>query len=144
MFAKWILVLLNRMETNETYEGETPSEVFISGFYQRSRRYVVLCLLIVSLFAIDSMSGRLSVPFQGYGVLIDLVGALALASSVVRGTRGIFRDTRTHGALFAGGGASLVDQGSLASEVNDTIDGIWGTTLLLTGFIVQFVAIVLV
>lgn len=105
---------------------------FLDTFSQRFWRYMGLVVVVlVSLFIIDLVACG-SLPNQAYGLGLDLLGAAILGRGLLNTPENILRR-----AANAYGYNSTI----LRSLSHDIIDGIWGIFLLITGIIVQFIAI---
>ena len=104
---------------------------FIKAFWPRAPAYIFAGISILA-FGLAKPS-----DLQIYGLLMDIIGAIAVALGLFRGTRGIKIDTENLGAMLGGG----LDPQSLKSVVSSTLDGFFGTILLVCGFGLQFLSV---
>lgn len=112
---------------------------FLELFHYRSKWPFWALLILIVGFAIDLFEGPINI--QIYGLMLDALGAVFLALGIVRGRSGLARDTRETAGRFGGGGFGGMHQASLKAQIANTIDGIFGATLLITGFVIQTVAL---
>lgn len=123
------------------YEDKTKliDQEFLELFHYHSKwPFWSICMLLVGL-VYDISQGPIN-P-QIYGLALDGMGAVFLALGIVRGRSGLARDTRETAGRFGGGGFGGMHQASLKAQIADTIDGIFGGTLLITGFVIQTAAL---
>lgn len=115
-------------------------------YYYFYRRFVVwgtLGSLMLSLSLIgDLFVAGVSLPLQAYGLLFDAFGALILAVGLFRGPNEIKRDTPRESTGAVAGGDVYYNSVPLSATVQDTVDGVFGGTLLVFGFSIQFISVV--
>jgi len=146
--SKVLLGLLDRIDTNEPYydfevkpsETEKIRMFFFAGILSRSKYYLPLLVIISGLFILDATHFNNINP-QIFGLILDMIGAIVIAFGLFRGTSGIERDTTTHSTGAVLGGSVWKDKTELSAVVRNTVDGVWGTFFLLSGFAVQIVAV---
>lgn len=107
---------------------EDAIEKFRDQFARRSIQYVSILILLYLLEA-----AFISVSLQGIGISVDIIGAMILARGLLNGP--IIISHQSWGE-YTGGNTDLRD-----SMIQDAIDGLWGIFLLLTGFLLQSIAI---
>lgn len=113
-----VLSLLDLLEIGRGPVSISKSRVqieraFIKAFWPRAPAYIFAGISILA-FGLAKPS-----DLQIYGLLMDIVGAIAVALGLFRGTRGIEVDTENLGAMLGGG----LDPQSLESVVSSTLDG---------------------
>jgi len=146
--SKALLGLLDKIDTNEPYydfevkpsETEKIRMFFFAGILDRSKYYLPAFIFISGLFILDT-THFYNINPQIYGLVLDMIGATVIAFGLFRGTPGIERDTTTHFLGSTYGGRVWKDKEELSAVVRNTVDGVWGTFFLLSGFAVQIVAV---
>jgi len=147
-----ILWFLHRMQGGEPlFEQGTRSTdnekreiirlYFHAAFSNRMKLYFPLLVTVLGLAAYDSCRVGI-LPLQGYGLILDGLGAIIIAIGLFRGVDGILRDSprKSYASKFS---VSYVyfSPKPLTSTVNNTIDGLFGSSFLFIGFSVQLYAI---
>ena len=111
---------------------------FDEAFADRFWRYIPLSVIIIGLFIFDLYSIiTFGINLQVYGLILDVIGASVLARGLIRGVVGIKRDTHKD----AGYWGVHYNTSSLTSVAQNTTDGIFGTAFLVSGCILQIIAI---
>jgi len=124
------LLEIDRGPVSSSKSGVQIERAFIKAFWPRAPAYIFAGISILA-FGLANPS-----DLQIYGLLMDIIGAIAVALGLFRGTRGIKVDTESTGAKLGGG----LNTQSLESVVSSTIDGFFGTILLVGGFSLQFLS----
>lgn len=144
--GKQLLSFLSWIEEAESgdildYEEKEPviERVFLEQFHYHSKWPILATSLIIISFLIDAYLGP--VEFQIYGLIFDMVGALFLALGIIRGKRGLARDTREKVGRVGNGKKGGIHEASLRATVADTIDGLFGAMFLFIGFSIQIGAL---
>lgn len=112
-------------------------QIFHEQFHSKSLLYSIT-LIFGSFFAVFSVVGYLPIKLQPVGLLFDIVGAVFVALGLFRGRRGIAIESEELGGRFAG--SIPLQPESVRAIVTSTLDGVFGTILLITGFTLQFIA----
>ena len=145
-----ILTILDKFDSEEPYfdfevqtnERDKIRLFFFAGFINRSKIYIPIYTILLIIVALDIQNLiSFAINLQIYGLMLDIVGAIAVALGLFRGVEGIKRDTDTRsiGAIY--GGRTWKDKKSLSAVVRKTMDGAWGTIFLFSGFSVQIIAV---
>lgn len=127
-------------------ETDDPETVFLRTFDERSTRYVLCLLLPLTVPALMWMLlSSSSFPWQVFGLVLDGMGALLVARGLIRGGGSLQIDAGIlyyHLARPDGRFQENVPYAPMLHSVTrDTVDAIWGTTLLVAGFVLQIIAI---
>lgn len=125
-------------ETPQTWEEELESirAEFRETFHRRTIHYLAICSVSLALlYGADSYLVE-GFPKQGYGLLLDLIGAIILGRGLLKGKYSILLEVHNRNA-----GRELY---VVPDKVADAVDGFWGITLLIIGIVGQGVAIILV
>lgn len=150
-----VLKMMSTFESNREYfdtpisdddsDAEEKDKVriyFHYAFYDRSRWYAVPFIGVVIALTLDTCGILMTgLPLQAYGLALDAVGALIIASGLFRGVNGILIDTPEQKVGMINGGYSWFEPGPLSSTVRSTVDGIYGAVFLFLGFTLQFLAV---
>ena len=95
-FGKQVFAVLNRLgqgDRTSMFPGHAPYEhAFAEAFSRRFPEYIAILLAVFAVMIVDWTAGR-AAAFQTYGLVFDLIGALALARRVVQGKTGLQRTT---------------------------------------------------
>jgi hypothetical protein len=132
--------------TVEPGENEKTAKYFHTAFYYRTRFYLPLFILITGVAVLDATGAiRFTIEKQAYGLLLDFFGAIFIASGLFRGVEGIQRDTpmRDPSARYEGSNP-WYSPASLTSSARDTVDALYGATYLITGFLLQLLAVAVI
>ncbi|WP_459191572.1 outer membrane protein assembly factor BamB family protein [Halosimplex sp. J119] len=112
---------------------EEAEEMFLTAFRHRSWKYLIAAvfspLLIIAYFDVQSC-GTLS--NQTYGLGLDLAGAIILGRGLIKGRYSI----QSESAMKIGQNVALK-----RSMARDSVDGVWGISLLFVGILLQFMAV---
>ena len=128
----------NNSDVSRGYQDEKIRRFFDEAFADRFQWYVPIALIIVSSLLLNQFSiVSLDIDPQVYGLVLDILGASILAIGFIRDINGIKRDTQMHVGFYG----SVYDPDSLTSVAQDTADGIFGTVSLISGFLLQIVAL---
>jgi hypothetical protein len=123
-------------ESNPEYSTEKIQYYYSASFANRSKTYFLI-ILIVSLSYIGFAP---TVTLQGYGLMLDAIGATIIARGLFRGPEGIKTDTAVRGGGGAYGGSPYrFGSDEISSTTDDSVDGFFGTIILIMGFVLQFV-----
>jgi len=148
--ARKILNILDRFDSDEPYyefsvkpgEKEKIRLFFFAGFLDRSKWYFPVYSLLMAAIIMEILNiHNLNIHLQIYGLVLDCFGAIIVALGLFRGIEGINRDTST--AFIGGsyGGQAAKNTKELSAIVRKTVDGAWGTVFLLSGFLIQIIAV---
>jgi hypothetical protein len=106
----------------------------------RSRSSIYLATLLSGFLLVAATEiGIISLTLQRIGLLFDIAGAVFVALGLFRGRRGIAIESEELGGRFAG--TIPLQPESVRATTTSTLDGVFGTSLLVTGFILQFLAV---
>ena len=145
-----LLTALSVFDSEESYydfqvkptESDKIRLFFFAGLLDRSKRYLPIYALLLFLFTSDVFNWlTISTNLQIYGLVLDVFGAVFLAVGLLRGARGIERDTSSTSTGAQLSGSTWKNNGSLSAVVRNTVDGGWGTLFLISGFVIQIMAV---
>jgi len=112
-------------------ELENVEREFLLFFAERSWRYFsVVMLSICLIYSIEIYAVNL--PDQSYGLYLDLLGAVILG-------RGLLNDRYTISNM--GKNSQMYPSPILIFKCRDTVDGVWGISLLVIGILLQFASV---
>ena len=161
-FAVLVFGLLNWGESSEVYFNVAVGvnddnkikkirKYFYAAFAHRTWQYVPLLITVLTVVLLANNTILPSLNVQAYGLAIDVFGASIVARGLFRGLSGLQRETTTRDRSIGHGGTFGVTPDtdirtvylpeSLSSTARDTMDGVYGTSFLLLGFITQFIAV---
>lgn len=124
-----------RIETRESEirdEIEETREDIIDAFDRRGRRYNKLILLLVAIIVLDAY--LLVFGLQTVGILISFLGSIILANGLVHGIYWTY-------GMFIMAGYGNPSRYYRMAILNDTVDGVYGVLLVVSGFGVQFYSV---
>lgn len=133
-----VLSFIEAKVSSDAVIGEEQfNKAFGNVFADRIIQYFLIFIAPVAIVAtIDII--YLHLPLQVYGLLMDIGGALIIARGLFRGRAGIKVDSR--GKSITGFGPEAEGHVSaIESEIENTIDGMIGSSLLVTGFLLQII-----
>lgn len=144
-----VLDFFRRLEPDEPYyefevkPGETEKvRLFVFGAFQdRAKWFLPLYGGILLGAVLRPEVWGIQIGLQSYGLILDIFGATMLALGLFRGVSGISRDTDTISTGAVLGGSSWYDRDSLSAVARNTIDGGFGAFYLISGFVLQIIAI---
>lgn len=105
---------------------------FLHYFADRTKTYLIAVFLILATLGVIDYLSCAGVPNQGYGLSVDLLGAIVLARGLLKGPYGIASES----AQYLDSSPPL--RRALAE---DSADGVWGVTLLISGIVLQFISV---
>lgn len=105
---------------------------FLDYFADRTKTYLIAAFLILVVIGITDYLLCGAVPDQTYGLSLDLFGAVVLARGLLKGPYGIASESAQYWS------SSPPLRRALAE---DSADGVWGVTLLVTGIALQFISV---
>lgn len=107
-------------------------ELFLDYFARRTKTYLIASIVLLVVIGTIDYGTCGGVPNQSYGLSLDLLGATVLARGLLKGPYGIAAES----------GQYLSESPPLRRALaEDAADGIWGVGLLVTGILVQFLAV---
>lgn len=107
-------------------------ELFLEYFAGRTKTYLIASIVVLVVIGAIDYGTRGGVPNQSYGLALDLLGATVLARGLLKGPYGIAAESGQYWSQSPPLRRALAE---------DAADGIWGVTLLITGILVQFLAV---
>ena len=123
-------------EGNPEYSSRKIEYYYSASFAGRVTTYSI----IVAIASISYFGFAPTATLQGYGLLLDAIGATIIARGLFRGLNGIKTDTGVRGGGGSyGGGSYRFGSEEISSTTDDSVDGMLGTAILITGFILQFI-----
>ena len=134
LLMRWLNWRADPSEYNPSDQAqEEAREEFLRIFADRSWRYTVLGSGI-PLFGVATIDLMVcwSLNNQAYGLALDLTGAVILGRGLIKGPVPIAREST---ARF-GYSPPIV-----TSLIKDSVDGVFGITFLVTGVLLQFIAV---
>jgi len=142
--GKKVWQFLNRIERSSNpykdFDAYDPGveDDFIIAFSQRSVRYFLWVLAFTAVVALVWYFQHVDLA-QGYGLGLDIFGALVLARAVIRGKANIEIESESSNLAWRQNvfERSRLDPEEAWMEAVKTVDGVWGATLLTVGFVIQ-------
>jgi len=136
---------LIRSAGEEDEEGLDRKELvricFLRAFYDRFTTWAALAIALIALLYGATLLTQNPINIQSVGLILDITGAVILASGLLRGVEGILRDTPLHTQSAIMGYSSGYSGKELSATVRDTIDGLFGVSYLIVGFMLQIIAV---
>jgi hypothetical protein len=114
--------------------------IFHEEFESKIKNYSVVVGTLIILAGAAHYQ-YLPIGLQRTGLIFDIVGAIFVALGLFRGRKGIAIESEEFGGRFAG--SIPLQPESVRATTTSTLDGVFGTILLVSGFTLQFIAITL-
>jgi hypothetical protein len=146
MVAQAILSILGRFDSssentvrNIDASAWQAERIFHNIFPVKSPIYLILSICgVMAVYA--SYQGIVPIGFQALGLGFDVVGAIFVALGLFRGRKGIAIDSEELAGRFAS--EIPLQNESVKTTTASTLDGVFGTIFLISGFILQLIAVV--
>ncbi|WEL18886.1 hypothetical protein SVXHr_2743 [Halorhabdus sp. SVX81] len=107
-------------------------EEFLDYFAGRTKVYLLVAAALLAAIGVVDIGTCGAVPNQSYGLTLDLFGAIVLARGLLKGPYGMAAESGEYWNQSPPLRRALAE---------DAADGIWGVTLLVTGILLQFLAV---